>query len=66
MARGKSGRLVLEVDPVLKRHLYFSLEKNQKTLREWFIENAEKYISKENVVELIVTEKKHTYNGKNK
>lgn len=40
MARGRSGRIVLEVDPELKRSLYLELEKNQKTLKDWFIAEA--------------------------
>lgn len=41
MARSKSGRIVLEIDPILKKNLYLALEKNQKNLKEWFIEEAE-------------------------
>lgn len=46
MARGKSGRLVLEVDPELKRSLYFELEKEQKTLKDWFVSAAKSFIRK--------------------
>ena len=41
MARGKSGRVVLEIDPELKRQLYAALENKQKTMKEWFIKEAE-------------------------
>lgn len=41
MARGRSGRVVLEIDPALKRNLYLELEKQQKTLKDWFISEAE-------------------------
>ena len=41
MARGKSGRVVLEIDPELKRQLYATLEKKQQTMKEWFIREAE-------------------------
>ncbi len=41
MARGKSGRVVLEIDPELKRQLYASLENRQETMKEWFIKEAE-------------------------
>lgn len=44
MARGKSGRIVLEVDPKTKRMLYLALEQNQTTLKDWFLENAKIYI----------------------
>lgn len=40
MARGKSGRVVLEIDPELKRQLYATLENKQQTMREWFIREA--------------------------
>jgi len=41
MARGKSGRVVLEIDPNLKRNLYLELEKRQQTLKTWFVAEAE-------------------------
>ncbi len=41
MARGKSGRIVLEIDPELKRQLYTTLENRQQTMKEWFIREAE-------------------------
>ncbi len=41
MARGKSGRVVLEIDPELKRQLYATLEHEQKTMKEWFVKEAE-------------------------
>ncbi len=41
MARGKSGRVVLEIDPELKRKLYATLENEQKTMKEWFVKEAE-------------------------
>lgn len=40
MARGKSGRIVLEIDPEMKRKLYLTLEQNQKTMKEWFVKEA--------------------------
>jgi len=44
MARGKSGRIVIEVDPKLKKDLYLALEKKGLTLKDWFIMQAETYI----------------------
>lgn len=41
MAKGKSGRVVLEIDPDLKRNIYLELEKRQQTLKEWFVKEAE-------------------------
>jgi len=66
MARGKSGRIVLEVDPYLKRNLYLSLETNQKTLKEWFIEAAESYISNNKQMKLFAAERKAEYKADTK
>lgn len=48
MARGKSGRIVIEVDPELKKELYLELEKRGLTLKDWFIRQAEGYIKEQN------------------
>lgn len=45
LARGKSGRIVLEIEPEIKRNLYLALEFKQITLKEWFLEMADLYIS---------------------
>lgn len=45
MAKGHSGRVVIEVDPALKRALYGALATNDSTLKEWFIGQANKYLS---------------------
>lgn len=44
MAIGESGRVVLEIEPELKRRLYSTLALENKTLKEWFITMAEKHI----------------------
>jgi hypothetical protein len=44
MAIGESGRIVLEVDPELKRRLYSTLALENKTLKEWFIALAVQHI----------------------
>lgn len=46
MAKGQSGRIVVEVDPALKRALYGALAVDDSTLKEWFIDQANKYLSK--------------------
>jgi hypothetical protein len=43
MARGESGRIVIEVDPELKRELYAALAIAGSTLKDWFIRSAEGY-----------------------
>ncbi len=53
MARGKSGRVVLEIDPELKRKLYATLENQQQTMKEWFIREAEGLIYGEKQISLL-------------
>lgn len=48
MARGKSGRVVLEIDPELKRKIYATLESKQETMKEWFVKEAENLVYNEN------------------
>ena len=55
MARGKSGRVVLEIDPELKRQLYVALELKQKTMKEWFVSEAESFICDHNQASLFST-----------
>jgi hypothetical protein len=45
MSIGNSGRIVIEVDPELKQQLYEALGKEQMTLKSWFLENAEDFLS---------------------
>ena len=44
MPRGLSGRIVLEIDPKLKKELYSELVREGSTLKDWFIREAKKYI----------------------
>jgi hypothetical protein len=45
MARGPSGRLVIEVDPNLKRDLHAALAADGVTLKNWFLQRAADYIA---------------------
>ena len=45
MARGESGRIVIEVSPELKRQLYSALAIEGQTLKDWFIEAAGHHLS---------------------
>lgn len=45
MSIGNSGRIVLEVDPDMKRRLYAALAGNGLTLKAWFIQEASAYIN---------------------
>ena len=44
MARGKSGRVVIETDPDLKRRLYTQLARDEQTLKDWFTGAAFAYV----------------------
>ena len=45
MPVGKSGRIVIEIDPTLKQELYQSLGKDDSNLKEWFLEQVERYLA---------------------
>lgn len=45
MARGSSGRLVLEVDPALKRALHARVAAEGRTLKDWFLEQVDRYLN---------------------
>ncbi|WP_404389796.1 hypothetical protein [Pseudoalteromonas phenolica] len=40
MAIGKSGRVVIEIDPKLKEQLHLSIKKKGLSLKEWFEKKA--------------------------
>jgi hypothetical protein len=44
MAIGASGRIVIEADPELKHLLHAALQKDGMTLKDWFTEQARKYL----------------------
>ena len=44
MAKGSSGRLVIVVDPGLKRDLYVELARHGLTLKDWFIGQATTFL----------------------
>jgi len=45
MARGDSGRIVIEVDPEMKRRLYAALALSGSTLKGWFVKKASDFCS---------------------
>lgn len=45
MSIGSSGRIVIEVEPGLKRELYAALARDGSTLKEWFLRSALVYLS---------------------
>ena len=44
MAKGESGRIVIEIDPQLKRQLYSALASDGSTLKAWFVNAASTYL----------------------
>lgn len=44
MARGDSGRIVLEIDPAEKQELYGALTRDGMTLKDWFLRRAGEYL----------------------
>jgi hypothetical protein len=44
MARGPSGRVIVEVEPTLKRALHARLVVDGRSLKDWFLECAESYL----------------------
>lgn len=45
MAKGESGRVVVELDPFQKSQLYSALAIENKTLKDWMIERIQQYLS---------------------
>jgi hypothetical protein len=45
MARGFSGRVVLEIDPAIKDSLYIALAKKKMTLKDWFLVQCNDFIN---------------------
>jgi hypothetical protein len=61
MAVGRSGRIVLEVDPGLKAELYGALEHEGITLKEWFLRCANSYLASQAQPGLFKTDTNNTY-----
>jgi hypothetical protein len=45
MARGVSGRIVIEINPELKQQLYSALAVKNQSLKDWFVEAANSYLN---------------------
>jgi hypothetical protein len=58
MSRGPSGRIVIEVEPDLKRRLYSALARDGRTLKDWFVGQANEYIDGSNQLRLFAAEPK--------
>ena len=52
MAKGSSGRLVIEIDPNLKQELYQALGDEGLNLKQWFLGNVTNYLDSRTQLEL--------------
>jgi hypothetical protein len=52
MSIGTSGRIVIEVEPEVKRHLHSALAREGITLKEWFLRQAQTYLISANQLSL--------------
>jgi len=52
MARGTSGRIVVEIDPKEKKELYDALTQDGFTLKDWFLQQSTRYLGNRNQVPL--------------
>ena len=44
MAKGSSGRIVVEIDPELKQELYHALGEDGINMKQWFLGNVGQYL----------------------
>ena len=56
MAKGPSGRIVIEVEPALKHELYVELTRRNLTLKAWFVGEATRFVEMTRQPSLFVTE----------
>lgn len=56
MSIGNSGRIVIEVEPELKRQLYAILTRDGLTLKDWFLKEARSYLATCDQLQLELTE----------
>lgn len=59
MSIGSSGRIVIEVEPDVKRQLYSMLARDGLTLKDWFLREAQTYLktASQLPLELAINEK---------
>jgi len=56
MAKGSSGRIVVEIEPEIKHELYEALDKEGLTLKEWFLRNAGVFLKDRGQMSLLLPE----------
>ncbi len=59
MSVGNSGRIVVEIDPVLKKQLYQALKQDGVNMKDWFLQQAQELLNKDQLsFDLEVPEKR--------
>ncbi len=58
MSIGSSGRVVLEIDPDLKKELYSSLALDGVNMKQWFLIKADEYLSNRDQLSLELVDNK--------
>ena len=53
MAIGKSGKVLIEIEPDLKQELYVALRRDGLTMKDWFLRNAREYLATQRQPELV-------------
>lgn len=46
MSVGNSGRIVVEIDPLLKKQLYQVLKQDGVNMKDWFLQQAQELLNK--------------------
>ncbi len=64
MSIGTSGRIVIEVEPELKRQLYSLLAREGLTLKDWFLHEAQTYLANAYRQKLELTEQTTEVHGR--
>jgi hypothetical protein len=59
MAVGESGRIVIDVDPDVKRRLYSALALSGSTLKDWFLKNASNFCDESQQPQLFTEPRTH-------
>ena len=62
MPVGKSGRIVIEIDPALKQTLYESLREDDSCMKDWFLRNVDDYLAGKDQLQLDLLNQRSTEN----
>jgi methylase of polypeptide subunit release factors len=63
MSIGSSGRVVIEIEPDLKRELHAALRAEGLNLKTWFIEHAEEFLSEKGQLKLVFDDRGERVNA---